>query len=46
LENENGVEEFTLSRVINGKVITTDIIRKIKLEKIKKGINYERKTNV
>lgn len=32
------IDEFTVSRVIDGEVIVVDMLRKIKLEKIKKGI--------
>lgn len=32
------IDEFTLSRFINGKIVTMDILRKIKLEKLKRGI--------
>lgn len=31
------IDEFILSRVINGKVVTTNVLRRIKLEKLKKG---------
>ncbi len=33
------IDEFTVSRVINGKVVIVDMLRKLKLEKLKKGIN-------
>ena len=35
---ENTYDELTISRYINGKIVVTDIIRKLKLERIKSKI--------
>ena len=32
------IDEFTISRLIDGKIVSIDVLRKLKLEKLKKGI--------
>ena len=38
LSNLNGMDEFTVSRFIRGKIVVIDVLRKIKLDKIKNKI--------